>query len=81
MPPVASRSTTGCDRSASASRRTTSRSTGTRSSNASAIDGESVRWQRGFYLRAVSLPIFPRMTDADLDSCIDRVLQAARETL
>jgi UDP-4-amino-4,6-dideoxy-N-acetyl-beta-L-altrosamine transaminase len=34
-----------------------------------------------FYARAVSLPMFPRLSDEDVDSAIDRVLQAARETL
>ena len=33
------------------------------------------------YQRSVSLPIFPRMTDGDLDSSIERVLQAAADTL
>ena len=32
-----------------------------------------------FYNRCVSLPIFPKMTDDDVASSIDRVLQAAKE--
>lgn len=32
-----------------------------------------------FYARAVTLPIFPKMTDADVAFVIDRVTQAARE--
>ena len=34
-----------------------------------------------FYRRAVSLPIFPRMTDEELDSAIERVRQAAADVL
>ncbi len=34
-----------------------------------------------FYERAVSLPVFPGMSDNDLDSSIERVLQAAADTL
>ena len=34
-----------------------------------------------FYRRAVSLPIFPRMSDADVDSVIERVRRAVREVL
>jgi len=34
-----------------------------------------------FYARAVSLPLFPRMTDREADLSIDLVLRAARETL
>ena len=34
-----------------------------------------------FYARAVSLPVFPRMTDDDVDSSIERVLQAARDAV
>lgn len=32
-----------------------------------------------FYARAVSLPIFPKMTDSEVDLVIERVIQAARE--
>ncbi|XOB98441.1 UDP-4-amino-4,6-dideoxy-N-acetyl-beta-L-altrosamine transaminase [Deinococcota bacterium DY0809b] len=35
----------------------------------------------GFYARAVSLPIFPKMSDADVDSVIERVRRAAFEVL
>jgi UDP-4-amino-4,6-dideoxy-N-acetyl-beta-L-altrosamine transaminase len=45
-------------------------------------------WQSGacpkaedFYRRAVSLPIFPRMTDADVDDAIARVRQAVADVL
>lgn len=34
-----------------------------------------------FYARAVSLPIFPRMTDSELDSAIERVRAAVRDVL
>ena len=34
-----------------------------------------------FYSRCLSLPIFPRMTDDDVDSSIERILQAVEETL
>jgi perosamine synthetase len=34
-----------------------------------------------FYARSVSLPIYPRMTDDDVDSSIERVLRAVREVL
>jgi dTDP-4-amino-4,6-dideoxygalactose transaminase len=34
-----------------------------------------------FYARAVSLPLFPRMTDREADFAIDQVRRAARETL
>jgi len=34
-----------------------------------------------FYARAVSLPIFPKMSDADVDSVIERVRRAAFEVL
>ena len=34
-----------------------------------------------FYARAVSLPIYPQMSDHDVDSSIERVLAAVRETL
>jgi UDP-4-amino-4,6-dideoxy-N-acetyl-beta-L-altrosamine transaminase len=34
-----------------------------------------------WYRRAVSLPIFPRMTDAELDGAIERVRQAVADTL
>ena len=34
-----------------------------------------------FYERAVSLPIFPRMSDDDVESAIRRVRRAAEETL
>jgi len=34
-----------------------------------------------FYRRAVSLPIYPRMNDADVDSAIERVRQAVGEIL
>lgn len=34
-----------------------------------------------FYARAVSLPIFPKMTDADVDSAIERVRTAVADTL
>lgn len=34
-----------------------------------------------FYRRAISLPIYPQMTDADIDSSIERVRRAAKETL
>lgn len=34
-----------------------------------------------FYSRAVSLPIYPQMSDDQVDSCIERVLSAVRERL
>jgi dTDP-4-amino-4,6-dideoxygalactose transaminase len=34
-----------------------------------------------FYRRCVSLPIFPKMTDADVESAIERIRQAVRSTL
>ncbi|ADR37617.1 UDP-4-keto-6-deoxy-N-acetylglucosamine 4-aminotransferase [Oceanithermus profundus DSM 14977] len=34
-----------------------------------------------YYARAVSLPIFPKMSDADVDSVIERVRRAVREVL
>lgn len=34
-----------------------------------------------FYARAVSLPIYPRMSDEDVESSIERVRQAVKETL
>lgn len=34
-----------------------------------------------FYSRCVSLPLYPKMTDSEVDSSIDRVFQAVRETL
>lgn len=34
-----------------------------------------------FYARAVSLPIFPKMTDADVDSAIERVRSAVKDVL
>jgi UDP-4-amino-4,6-dideoxy-N-acetyl-beta-L-altrosamine transaminase len=34
-----------------------------------------------FYSRAVSLPIYPQMSDDQVDSCIERVLTAVRECL
>jgi dTDP-4-amino-4,6-dideoxygalactose transaminase len=34
-----------------------------------------------FYARAVSLPIFPRLSDGELDFAIDQVRRAVRETL
>lgn len=34
-----------------------------------------------FYARAVSLPIFPKMTDADVDSAIERVRSAVADVL
>jgi UDP-4-amino-4,6-dideoxy-N-acetyl-beta-L-altrosamine transaminase len=34
-----------------------------------------------WYRTSVSLPIFPKMTDCDIDSAIDRIREAARKTL
>ncbi|MEA2552214.1 MAG: hypothetical protein QOJ65_390 [Fimbriimonadaceae bacterium] len=49
---------------------------------------ESLGYKRGlcpnaedFYSRCVSLPIFPKMTDDDVNSSIQRVLQAVKDTL
>lgn len=49
---------------------------------------QALGYQRGscpvaedFYSRAVSLPMFPQMSDSDVESSIDRVRQAAKDTL
>ncbi len=33
-----------------------------------------------FYERSVSIPLFPKMTDADVDSSIERILQAVKDS-
>ena len=49
---------------------------------------QSLGYQRGlcpnaedFYSRCVSLPLYPKMTDDDVDSSIERVLRAVKEVL